>query len=56
MVDQSVYPFDTFAPRVHVSFAVTPSLADRLVTACATGDLPSAKAAVADGVSVNERR
>ena len=30
-----------------------PSLADRLVTACANGDLPSAKAAVADGASIN---
>ena len=32
----------------------SPSLADRLVTACDEGDLPSAKAAVADGASVNE--
>ena len=32
----------------------SPSLADRLVTACDMGDLPSAKAAVADGASVNE--
>ena len=31
-----------------------PSLADRLVTACANGDIPSAEAAVADGASVNE--
>ena len=30
-----------------------PSLADRLATACANGDLPSANAAVADGASVN---
>ena len=29
-------------------------LADRLVAACHNGDLPSAKAAVADGASVNE--
>ena len=33
----------------------SPSLADRLVTACAEGDLPSAVAAVADGASVNEQ-
>ena len=32
----------------------TSPLADRLVTACKNGDLPSAKAAVADGASVNE--
>ena len=31
----------------------SPSLADRLVTACDMGDLPSAKAAIADGASVN---
>ena len=31
-----------------------PSLADRLVRACWDGDLPSAKAAVADGASVNK--
>ena len=30
-----------------------PSLADRLVTACFDGDIPSAKAAIADGASVN---
>ena len=30
------------------------SLADRLVTACEKGDLPSAKAAIADGASVND--
>ena len=33
----------------------SPSLADRLVVACDEGDLPSAKAAVADGASVNEK-
>ena len=32
----------------------SPSPADRLVMACFGGDLPSAKAAVADGASVNE--
>ena len=32
----------------------SPSLADRLATACVNGDLPSARAAVADGASVNE--
>ena len=32
----------------------TTALADRLLTACHRGDLPSAKAAVADGASVNE--
>ena len=32
-----------------------PSLADRLVAACYNGVLPSAKAAVADGASVNEK-
>ena len=32
----------------------SPSLADQLVTSCTYGDLPSAKAAVADGASVNE--
>ena len=32
----------------------TSSLADQLATACFNGDLPSAKAAVADGASVNE--
>ena len=31
-----------------------PSPAERLATACYSGDLPSAKAAVADGASVNE--
>ena len=37
------------------SSAASPSLADRLATACYNGDLPSAKAAVADGASVNEK-
>ena len=32
-----------------------PPPADRLVTACCNGDLPSVKAAVADGASVNEK-
>ena len=36
-----------------MSSGASPSPADRLVTACASGDLPSAKAAVADGASVN---
>ena len=36
------------------SSAVSPSLADRLVTACYCGYLPSIKAAIADGASVNE--
>ena len=35
------------------SAGASPSLADRLVTACWDNDLPSAKAAVADGASVN---
>ena len=34
--------------------AASLSLADRLVTACDRGDLPSAKAVVADGASVRE--
>ena len=38
-----------------MSSCAAPSLADRLVTACSTGDLPSAKAAVVDGASVNEK-
>ena len=33
----------------------TSPLADQLTVACADGDLPSAKAAVADGASVNEK-
>ena len=33
----------------------SPSLADRLVATCWSGDLPSAIAAVADGASVNEK-
>ena len=37
------------------SSGASPSLADRLMTACANGDLPSAKVAVADGASVNEK-
>ena len=37
------------------SSGASPSLADRLVTACYNGDLPSAKAAVADGASVNQK-
>ena len=37
------------------SSGASPSLANRLVTACYHGDLPSAKAAVADGASVNEK-
>ena len=37
------------------SFAAdAPSLSDQLVTACISGDLPSAKAAVAGGASVND--
>ena len=36
------------------SSAASPSLADRLLAACWNGDLSSAKAAVADGASVNE--
>ena len=50
-------PYRTFPlplPRMSSSGA-PPSLADRLVTACFYGDLPSAKAAVADGASVNEK-
>ena len=43
-------------PFAHMSSSgAAPSLADRLVTACDNGDLPSAKAAVADGASVNEK-
>ena len=38
-----------------MSSSESTSLADRLVTACDNGDLPSAKAAVADGASVNEK-
>ena len=38
-----------------MSSSATPSLADRLVRACRSGDLPSAVAAVADGASVNEK-
>ena len=37
------------------SAGASPSLAYRLVSACVMGDLPSAKAAVADGASVNEK-
>ena len=37
------------------SSAASPSLADRLVTACANGDLPSAEAAYADGATANEK-
>ena len=37
------------------SSGASPSLADRLVTACDTGDIPSVAAAVADGASVNEK-
>ena len=37
------------------SSRASPSLADRLATACDNGDLPSAKAAVADGASVNQK-
>ena len=37
------------------SSGASPSPADRLVSACVIGDLPSAKAAVADGASVNEK-
>ena len=37
------------------SSGASPSLADRLVMACDKGDLPSAKAVVADGASVNEK-
>ena len=33
----------------------SPSLADRLATACASGDLRSASASIADGASVNEK-
>ena len=38
------------------SSGASPTPADRLVTACFNGDLPSAKAAVADGARVNEQR
>ena len=37
------------------SSAASPSLADRLAKACCNLDLPAAKAAVADGASVNEK-
>ena len=37
-----------------LSSGASPSLADRLATACFDGDLPAAEAAVADGASVNE--
>ena len=40
--------------RMSSSSAASPSLTGRLVTACTTGDLPSVRAAVADGASVNE--
>ena len=36
------------------SLVSSPSLAYRLVTACFDGDLPSVRAAIADGASVNE--
>ena len=43
-------------PNLHMSSSgASPSLADRLVTACYDGDLPSAEAAVADGASVHEK-
>ena len=38
-----------------MSSGYSPSLADRLVTACWSGDLPSAAAALADGASVREK-
>ena len=41
--------------RCMSSSGPSPSLADRLVTACLMGDLLSAKATVADGASVNEQ-
>ena len=51
-----VLPFCAFSPAVaHMSSSRASSLADRLVTACYNGDLPSAKAAVAGGASVNEK-
>ena len=42
-------------PRLIPSSATSPSLSDWLATACHSGDLPSAKAAVAEGASVNEK-
>ena len=50
-----VFPYRDLPPcRTHMaSSVVSRRLADRLVAACAVGDLPSAKAAVADGASVN---
>ena len=46
----------SISPAVaHMSSGASPSLAGRLVTACYNGDLPSAKAVVAAGASVNEK-
>ena len=44
-----------YSSRHMSSSGASRSLAARLSTACASGDLPSAKAAVADGASVNEK-
>ena len=50
------FPIANWPPVVLMwSSSASPSPADRLATACDNGDLPSAKAAVADGASVNER-
>ena len=49
-------PYHNIVARVCMSSSgASPSLADRLAMACYKGDLPSAKAAVADGASVNEK-
>ena len=55
-----VYPYIDSAPDRNLCMSwcddwSSPSLADRLVTACFSGDLPSAAAAVAEGASVNEK-
>ena len=49
-----LFPIITSLPRLSDEAEYYPSLADLLVTACYERDLPSAKAAVADGASVNE--
>ena len=44
-----------FLPRHLMSYGSSLRLASQLARACDKGDLPSAKAAVADGASVNEK-
>ena len=50
-----LFPIATPPPSNMASSGASPALADRLATACYHGDLPSAKAAVADGASVNAK-